>query len=179
MDAQDGVLSSKDILKMYMRKFLRLAPIYYGMWIFIWALTARFGHGSLWHNTNMNVESCKTDWIWTLLFMGNIFPNQMVPYTGCYQQAWPLQIDMQIAIIVPPLAIVFYKSPTFGVIISFIMIFANIAINMLYTYEYGLTIGVINHGQYYLLQAIIGKPWTKLQNVAFAGLMAIIYRRIL
>jgi hypothetical protein len=54
MDAKNEVLGVKDILKWYARKFLRLAPMYYFMWIFLWGLTSRwFGtSGPLWHITN-------------------------------------------------------------------------------------------------------------------------------
>ena len=165
MEANDGSLSVLDILKLYMRKFLRLAPAYYCMWIIIWGLSARIGTGPIWHTTNMNMLTCETMWWPTLLFIGNLYPVNIAPYSGCYQQAWPLQVDFQIALFIPFLAIIFYKSNLAGVMISILFICANIAINMYYTYQYGLTIGLLDHGQYYLMQTIISKPWTKLQNV--------------
>ena len=52
MDAKNGVLDIKDILKWWARKFLRLAPMYYLMWIVLWGLTSRTDTGPLWHITN-------------------------------------------------------------------------------------------------------------------------------
>jgi peptidoglycan/LPS O-acetylase OafA/YrhL len=116
------------------------------MWIIIWGLSARVGTGPIWHTTNMNMQTCETTWLPTLLFVGNLFPVEMKPYEGCYQQAWPLQVDMQIALFIPFLAIIFFNSNFAGVILSILLICANIGINMYYTYQYGLTIGLLDHG---------------------------------
>jgi hypothetical protein len=53
MDAKMEILSLKDILMIYTRKFIRLAPAYYGMWILLWGLTSRATSGPLWHLSNM------------------------------------------------------------------------------------------------------------------------------
>jgi len=98
-----------DILKMYARKFLRLAPVYYAFWFIIWGLVARVGQGPLWHITDASFDECKDTWMYTALFVGNIWPSEVKPYEGCYQYAWPLQVDMQIALVVPIFAIVFWK----------------------------------------------------------------------
>jgi rhamnogalacturonyl hydrolase YesR len=84
MDAKNDALSVKDILKIYARKFLRLAPAYYGMWVLLWAATARIGDGAIWHNTNITFESCNVQWLPTLFMAGNIVPWEMNPYAGCY-----------------------------------------------------------------------------------------------
>lgn len=84
MDSKDGVLSIVDILKIWARKWLRMAPMYYFVWMFSWALTSRIASGPLWTNTNMAYETCPDNWVYTLLWVGNIFPNLMPPYTGCF-----------------------------------------------------------------------------------------------
>ena len=80
MEAKNGSLGHDDILKMYIRKFLRLAPAYYGMWAILWGATARFGQGAIWHNTNISFETCKDNWLPTLLMIGNLVPGEMNPY---------------------------------------------------------------------------------------------------
>ena len=84
MEAQNHTLYPLDILKLWTRKFFRLAPAYYSMWILIWGLSSRVGKGPIWHTTNMNMRSCDTHWLPTLFFAGNIYPVEIAPYEGCY-----------------------------------------------------------------------------------------------
>lgn len=100
----------------------------------------------------------------------------MDPYTGCFQQAFPLQLDLQITLFVPLIAVISYKAPYLGVLLGIALVFANIGINMIYTFEYHLKIGFLDISNYYLLQSIIAKPWTKLQNVAQGVWTAMLYR---
>lgn len=91
MDAKGGkVLSLLDIIKIILRKFLRLAVPYYLMWLLLWCLTSRLGQGPIYANTNITFMDCKDNWVYTALFVGNIWPMDMPPYQGCYQQAFPL-----------------------------------------------------------------------------------------
>lgn len=90
MEKTKGVLSPKQVLKMWARKFLRLAPAYYTLWAVTYVLSARGGNGANWHNMDENMQTCGEDWIYTLFMIGNIYPQEMIPYAGCYQMAWPL-----------------------------------------------------------------------------------------
>ena len=84
MEAKGSCLSFKDMLKIWARKWLRLAPCYYIMWLFLWGVTARIGEGSNWNAANMGFHTCpKYGWA-TMLFIGNLYPKEMPPYDGCY-----------------------------------------------------------------------------------------------
>lgn len=52
-------------------------------------------------------------------------------------------------------------------------------LNMHYTYKFDLKIGFLDVHNYYLMQSIVAKPWSKLQNIAQGVFTAMIYRRIL
>lgn len=85
MDAKNGsALSLCDIFKIIVRKFYRLAIPYYLLWLILWTVTSRSGSGALWANTSVTYEDCKDKWIYTLLFVGNLFPADMKPYEGCF-----------------------------------------------------------------------------------------------
>ena len=84
MDAQGKPLTSDDILKIWARKFIRLAPVYYSMWAIVWALTSRVLIGPISYNGNINMATCSSDWIWTLTMLGNIGVETMAPYQGCF-----------------------------------------------------------------------------------------------
>lgn len=83
MEAKGGILTSKDVLKIYARKFLRIAPAYYVMWLLLWLLTYRGGSGPVWHLAYINMETCKDDWLLTLLMVGNMSSN-LRPTAGCF-----------------------------------------------------------------------------------------------
>jgi peptidoglycan/LPS O-acetylase OafA/YrhL len=103
---------------------------------------------------------------------GNIIPYEMAPYTGCFWQAWPLQIDMQLTLIIPLLAMISWKAPGLSLFLSLIMIADNIMVNMILTDKNGFKIGMVSSYNYYFPQDIITKPWTKLQNVGQAIILA-------
>ena len=151
MEAKNGYLEPVDILKIYARKFIRIAPAYYGMWAILWCLTSRIARGPIWHNTNMSFETCNDNWLPTLFLYGNLSPKEMRPYTGCYQPAWPIQLDFQLHLFVPFLAMLFWKSNRVGVIFCCLMIFANIFINMAIVRKYNLRMGFLNVDNFYLL----------------------------
>ena len=52
MEAKGERLSMLDIAKLYCRKFLRLAPSYYGIWLLEWSFSSRFCLGKLCYRTN-------------------------------------------------------------------------------------------------------------------------------
>lgn len=80
MDAKKGVLSPVDIIRLWVKKFLRLAPSYYFMWLLIWTCTSRVSDGPLWHIAQMNTKTCAEDWVSTFYMVGNIWPKNMDPY---------------------------------------------------------------------------------------------------
>ena len=77
------------------------------------------------------------------------------------------------------MAIIAYKNKKLAVIICLALVAANMAVNISYVYKYNLKAGFLHVNNYYLLQSIIAKPWTKLQNLGQGVIMALIYRRII
>lgn len=60
---------------------------------------------------------------------------------------------------------IFWKFPVLGFIICLAMVVANGVINFVYAAKYELKIGILAHQNWFLLQSIISKPWTKLAAV--------------
>jgi hypothetical protein len=86
---------------------------------------------------------------------------------------------MQLTLIIPLLAIIQWKAPVLGLFMSLGMIADNILVNMILTQQNGFKIGFLSTGNYYFPQDIVTKPWTKLQNVGQAMILAQIYVYIL
>ena len=86
---------------------------------------------------------------------------------------------MQISLIVPFIAIIAYKAPFVAILFSLALIFANAVVTVYYVDKYDIKAGFMAVDNYYLLTGIIGKPWTKLQNIGQGIIFALIYRNII
>ena len=85
MEAKGERLSMLDIAKLYCRKFLRLAPSYYGIWLLEWSFSSRFCLGKLCYRTNDLYITCNKNWIYTFFWVANLNLNDMKPWSTCYQ----------------------------------------------------------------------------------------------
>jgi len=90
MEAKGSCISILDVLKIIARKWLRLAPAYYIMWLFLWGVTARIGEGAFWNVSDMGFHTCGEHWWSSALMIGNLYPKEMPPFDGCYNGSWPL-----------------------------------------------------------------------------------------
>lgn len=144
MNAQDSVLTIGDYFKIILRKFIRLAPVYYTCWLFLWAATPNVVTGPLSYLAANNMISCSTDWVATLFMAGNIFVPNMVINQGCYQSSWPLQMDIQLTLIVPLVACLLWKKRNWGIALCFMLIIGNMFINYAITVAYDLKIGAVS-----------------------------------
>ena len=84
MEAKNGILNPLDIIKIYMRKFFRIAPAYYSIWMIIWGLTSRLADGKLWNRSELFSKDCHLTWKETLFMYANLNTDDMKPLTGCY-----------------------------------------------------------------------------------------------
>lgn len=179
MEARDGTFTPLDYIKIVLRKFFRLAIPYYFFWLLLWCLNSRVFNGPIWHNSNARYETCKDQWWPTALFIGNLVPEDMYPYGDCYQQAFPLQVDMQLTLFVPLIAMLAYKHGSLASFLCVAFIIGNIFISMFYANKYDLVIGMLNVRNFSLLTGVIAKPWLHLQNIGFGVGMGMFYWEIL
>ena len=96
MEAKNSsYLTPVDYLCIVLRKYFRLAIPVYTIGALFWCLNSRVFNGPIWHNTNIIYEDCEKDWWKVLFFVNNLDPmTPMEPYKGCFQQAFPLQLDL-------------------------------------------------------------------------------------
>lgn len=179
LEAREGKFYFSDYVKIILRKFFRLAIPYYFFWLVLWCLNSRVFNGPIWHNSNARYETCKDQWWSTAAFIGNLLPEEMYPYGDCYQQAFPLQVDMQLTLFVPLVAILAYKQGALAAVLCLVLIICNCIISMYYANKHDLVIGMLNVRNFNLLTGVIAKPWVHLQNIGFGVAMAMFYWEIL
>lgn len=68
---------------------------------------------------------------------------------------------MQLAFVIPILAVLMWKNPVCCYIVCIFMILFNVTLNMAMTWHYDLKIGYLDKGNFYLIN-LIAKPWTHL-----------------
>lgn len=90
LEAKDQkVFTIKDLGKIYLRKYLRLAPFYYFILGFGWASCAYISDGPVWSIMHGLWYNCNSTWIYKVLFVGNIVGFQE-PTEGCMYWVWAI-----------------------------------------------------------------------------------------
>jgi len=74
---------------------------------------------------------------------------------------------------------IMWSSHIIGCLLCLGLIVAGSAINFHLANKYNLTIGLIDTNNFFLLQSIISKPWTKFGNIGIGGILACFYYRLL
>jgi hypothetical protein len=73
LDAKDSkFFSIKDIGKIYIRKYMRLAPFYYFILFLGWSSCSDISDGPVWSVMNGLWYDCSSTWVYKVLFVGNI-----------------------------------------------------------------------------------------------------------
>jgi hypothetical protein len=79
----------KDILKIYARKYFRLAPFYYFALFLGWSSCSSISNGPIWDAMNNDFYNCGSNWWAKMLFIGNIYGFQE-PTEGCMYWVWSI-----------------------------------------------------------------------------------------
>lgn len=80
------------IWKLVLGRYLRLAPMYYFMILFMWKFLMLFGgHGPRYFMYEED-HSCHESWFWHFTFLNNILPWKQS--SNCLQQTWYLANDL-------------------------------------------------------------------------------------
>jgi len=57
-----GKIKTSDVLKFWVRKYLRLAPMYYFIFFCGWAIFPYLGAGPIWYTANAMFDDCQDSW---------------------------------------------------------------------------------------------------------------------
>ena len=83
-------------------RYLRMAPLYYMIFIYGWLITSRLEPDSPWWYTfEMGFENC-SNYYWSVFTMTiNEIPHFMVANEGCYFWGWVVACEMQLILVLP------------------------------------------------------------------------------
>lgn len=97
-------LSFFTYMKMVALRFLRLAPIYYLVFLVGWQVGPYFGSGPCWFTYEKGFSNCDEYW-WSVFTMTiNFVPNYVIANEGCYYWGWYPAAELQLFIVTPWIA---------------------------------------------------------------------------
>ena len=85
---QHGSLTIMRYLKLWFFRLVRLAPIYYIIFLIGWQVGPYLGSGPAWFTYEKGFANCNEYW-WSVFTMTiNIFPEYVIANEGCYYWGW-------------------------------------------------------------------------------------------
>ena len=108
-------------MKIYARKYFRLAPFYYFALFLGWSSCSAISDGPIWDEMNNDFYNCGSNWWAKMLFIGNIYGFQE-PTEGCMYRVWSIQCDMQLHLLVPFYCMAFVYGHKTGIAVVLINI---------------------------------------------------------
>ncbi|XP_054088396.1 O-acyltransferase like protein-like [Zeugodacus cucurbitae] len=111
-----------EILKMIFHRYLRLAPLYYFM-ISMTYITLQFiGNTTVFHASGFMAENCEHYWWRNALFIHNLYDYKVM----CLIWTWYLSCEMQYAITLIVLLVVYAKHPKFVKLTVLLLLLASL-----------------------------------------------------
>ena len=81
-------LGIKGYLKLFVFRYIRLAPIYYIVFLLGWQIGPYLGSGPCWFTYEKGFANCSDYW-WSVFTMTiNFFPEYVIANEGCYYWGW-------------------------------------------------------------------------------------------
>ena len=123
-------------LKMFGMRFIRLAPVYYLVFLVGWQVGPYLANGPCWFTYEKGYSNCSEYW-WSVFTMTiNFFPDNAIANEGCYYWGWYPACELQLFLVMPWVAYLLIKAPRArgylialgvigGIAINFYVIWAN------------------------------------------------------
>jgi len=176
----DTKLTAKLYMKIVASRFVRLAPVYYAIFLFGWLIGPHLSSGTCWFTYDRGFNDCDGYW-WSVFTMTiNIFPVYQIPSEGCYYWGWFIAAEMQIFIFLPFIVyLIVHAKKQLNVYIGLICLcIFGVALNYFIFYWYNLAAGLFAPADLGAFRWFINKPYTKIHAVALGILLACILKSI-
>jgi hypothetical protein len=122
-------------LHLLLKRYLRLAPIYYLIFFWGWQVGPYLNEGPCWFTYEKGFNNCGQYWWSVLTFTINLFPSYAIANEGCYFWGWYPACDLQLFLVIPWIVYACYrtKARSFiiltgvicGLLINFFIIYDN------------------------------------------------------
>lgn len=161
-------------------RFLRLAPIYYVIFLVGWQVGPSFGSGPCWFTYEKGFSNCN-DYYWSVFTMTiNFFPNYVIANEGCFYWGWYPACEMQLFIVMPWIvyAILKVRSSLWQCVLVTFGVLAGIGINFYVIWANKMAAGLFAPQDIFIFNLFVNKPYTKFHAIFLGIGMALIYKGI-
>jgi hypothetical protein len=169
-------------------RYLRMAPLYYMVFLYGWLISSQLQSDSPWWYTyEMGFENCPA-YYWSVFTMTiNEFPSFMVANEGCFFWGWVVACEMQIMLVIPFIiraleAVGNEKSSlmrkNLGDLLCFFLLGVGILINYRIIYNNSLSVALFDPENILIFKFFINKAYSKITPVALGLLAARWFLRI-
>lgn len=84
-----------DYFYLIFRKLVKILPVYVVIFFGLWAFIPFISEAPAWYTNESAFSSCKTNWIWNILMIGNLIPWNLAPFdSGCFYWGFWIQIEL-------------------------------------------------------------------------------------
>ena len=173
-------LSGLMYLKMLLLRYLRLAPIYYIIFLVGWQIGPYFGDGPCWFTYEKGFANCNDYW-WSVFTMTvNFVPEYVIANEGCYYWGWYPPAELQLFIVTPWIAYLLLKlkKPLLQSLLVALGVCAGIGINFYIIWANEMAAGLFAPQDILIFKLFVNKPYTKLHAVFLGMGMALMYKGI-
>ena len=168
------------------QRYLRLAPVYYAVFLYGWFLGSQVNPDKPWWYTyRMGFCDCE-HYYWSVFTMSiNEFPGYVVANEGCFYWGWYVAAEMQIYLVIPIVVWVLEvkigrgkeANVTCAVILGFFTCIGMI-INWCIIYGNDMSAGLFSPQDILIYKLWLNKAYTKVPPVCLGLLLARIYLSI-
>ena len=107
--------------------------------------------------------------------IGNLVPFFNPPTYGCFYWSWVIDVDLQLALAVPFLVVLYLKAPFAANVVCVLIVLAGIAINMWITSIWDLKAGLLATQNWYMFAYMLEKPWNHLPAMSLGVMFSYLY----
>ena len=156
----------KSVAQLWLYRFLRLAPLYYFVFLFSFMVIPFLGDGPMWFTYEREFISCETNW-WSVFTMTiNFFPALQLPLEGCFFWGWVIAAELQIFLVLPLFVwLLLSVGGKLQIAILATCFVLACGLNAYLVWAYGLTAGLLSPANFSVYMAYVNKPYTKLHAV--------------
>lgn len=84
-----------DYAYLVFRRVIKILPVFYMLFFALWVFMPYISNSPNWFANELNWSSCKSTWIWNVLFIGNLVPWTVVPFnSACFYWSFWIFIDV-------------------------------------------------------------------------------------
>jgi peptidoglycan/LPS O-acetylase OafA/YrhL len=165
---------AKAIPVIYIRRLLRLTPVFYYVYLMYWHVGRLLINGSsLYLVFEERFQDCSSSWWKDLLYIRNLMYSPDLKHevtlngdsssSACLVTTWYLDVDTQLFLLTPFIAMVAFRWPRIGIAVLLVMCIGCYSITWMETVQRRWTVSnldIIRYGTDYYRNGYI-KPWTR------------------